>query len=149
MFHVVIVPFLFPEVDDKVTHLGPGALLSGLQVLEASDTRGDESEAGPSCRCVHSKRTHKIKTVCREEEEIGQIFVTGATDAFGRPGQFYCNFCQKKVPYLTHGSHEILPQFQGSKNFLREQRFRPKTPSRRVQDYEGISIAADEVGRQR
>ena len=50
---------------------------------------------------------------------------------------------------LAHGHHEILPHFQGSKHFPRDQRLRLETPGWEVLDYEGNTISPAEVERQR
>ena len=60
---------------------------------------------------------------------FGQFFVTGPTDAAAKASHFYCQICRKEVSVLTHGHHEILRHFQGSKHFPREQRLRLETPS--------------------
>ena len=38
-----------------------------------------------------------------EANEVGQFFVTGATDAAGKPSHFYCRVCRKDVSVLMHG----------------------------------------------
>ena len=50
---------------------------------------------------------------------------------------------------LTHGHHEILRHFQGSKHFPRDQRLRLETPGWEVLDYEGNVMSPAEVERQR
>ena len=67
--------------------------------------------------------------------ELGQSFAIRATDATGEPSPFSCRICTKHVSELTHGPHEILQLFQGSKLFPRDQRPRLETPGWRVLDY--------------
>ena len=50
---------------------------------------------------------------------------------------------------LTHGHHEILRHFQGSKHFPRDQRLRLEAPGWEVLYYEGNAMSQAEVERQR
>ena len=50
---------------------------------------------------------------------------------------------------LTHGHHEVLRHFQGSKHFPPDQRLWLETPSWEVLDYEGKVMSPAEVERQR
>ena len=50
---------------------------------------------------------------------------------------------------MTHGVHEILRHYQGTKHFPREQRLRLETPGWRVLDFEGNVMREEEVERQR
>ena len=75
--------------------------------------------------------------------------MTGPTDAATKPSHFYCRICRKDVSVLTHGQHEILRHFQGSKHFPRDQRLRLETPGWEVPDYEGNVMSPAEVERQR
>ena len=81
--------------------------------------------------------------------DVGRFLVTGPTDAATKPSHFYCRICRKDVSVLTHGHHEILRHFQGSKHFPRDQRLRLETPSWEVLDYEGNIMSPAEVERQR
>ena len=76
-------------------------------MLLTSDTSADESEASHPRRRVRSKRTFKMKKVWGADE-VGRFFVTGATDAAGKPSHFYCWICRKDVSVLTHGPLEVL-----------------------------------------
>ena len=53
---------------------------------------------------------------------------TGAKDAFGKPSHFYCRICKKDASVMTHGVHEILLHYQGTKHFPRDQRLCLETP---------------------
>ena len=81
-------------------------------------------------------------------DEVGRFFVTGATDAVGKPSHFYCRIC-KDVSVLTRGSHEVLRHFQGVKRFARDQRLRLETPGWRVLDFEGNPLTESELERRR
>ena len=81
--------------------------------------------------------------------DVGQFFVTGPTDVATKPSHFNCRICRKDVSVLTHGHHEILRHFQGSKHFPRDQRLRLETPGWKVLDYEGSVMSPAEVERQR
>ena len=50
---------------------------------------------------------------------------------------------------LTHGHHEVLRLFQGSRHFAREQRLRLETPVWCVLDFHGNPSSDDELERQR
>ena len=79
--------------------------------------------------------------------DVGRFFVTGPTDAATKPSHFYRRICRKDVSVLTHGQHEILRHFQGSKHFPRDQRLRLETPGWEVLDYEGNVMSPAEVER--
>ena len=81
--------------------------------------------------------------------DVGRFFVTGPTDVAKKPSHFYCRICRKDVSVLTHGHHEILRHFQGSKHFPRDQRLRLETPGCEVLDYEGNVMSPADVERQR
>ena len=80
---------------------------------------------------------------------LGSFFVTGPTDIVTKPSHFFGRICRKDVSVLTHGYHEILRHFQGSKHFPRDKRLGLETPSWEVSDYEGNSMSPAEVERQR
>ena len=79
--------------------------------------------------------------------------MTGPTDVATKPSHFCCRICRKEVSVLTHGHHDILRHFQGSKHFAGDQRLRLETPGREVLDYEGnymeVELYYMEVERQR
>ena len=50
---------------------------------------------------------------------------------------------------LTHGHHEVLWQFQGSRHFALDQRLRLEAPGWRVLDFQGNPLSEDELQRQR
>ena len=120
----------------------------GPHVADTSDSSADESEASHSRRRVQSKCTFKRKKVWGANE-VGQFFVTGATDAAGKPSYFYCRVCRKDVSVLTHGPHEILLHYQGVKHFARDQRLRLETPGWRVLDFEGNTLSESELERRK
>ena len=53
------------------------------------------------------------------------------------------------VSVLTHGHHEVLRHFQGSRHFVRDQRQRLATPGWRVLDFQGNPLSEDELERQK
>ena len=139
--------FLFTELDAVLQHLGQSTARPGVHAVETSESSADESEVGQSRRRVRSKRTFKMKVW--GANELGQFFVTGATDAAGKPSHFYCRVCRKDVSVLTHGPHEILRHYQGVKHFARDQRLRLETPGWRVLDIEGNPLSESELERRR
>ena len=123
----------------------PGAVLHAPQT---SDTSGIETDTSEPRRRVRTKKTFKMKKVWGASE-LGRFFVTGPTDASGKPSNFYCRLCRKDVSVLTHGMHEILRHYQGTKHFPQDQRLRLETPGWRVLDFEGNVMRDEEVARQR
>ena len=140
--------FLFTELDAVLQHLGQSTARPGGHAVETSESSADESEVDHSSRRVRSKRTFKMKKVWGANE-VGQFFVTGATDAAGKPSHFYCRVCRKDVSVLTHGPHEILRHYQGVKHFALDQRLRLETPGWRVLDIEGNPLSESELERRR
>ena len=134
------------ELDAVLRNLGQSAALPGPHVADTSDSSADESEASHSRCCVRSKRSFKMKKVWGANE-VGQFFVTGATDAAGKPSHFCCRTCRKDVSVLMHGPHEILRQYQGVKHFARDQRLKVETPGWRVLDFEGNPLSESELER--
>ena len=139
---------LFTELDAVLQYLGQSTVRPGVHGVETSDSSEDESEASHSRRRVRCKRTFKMKKVWGANE-LGQFFVTAATDAAGKPSHFYCRVRGKDVSVLTHGPHEILRQYQGVKHFARDQRLRLETPGWRVLDFEGNPLSENELERRR
>ena len=86
---------------------------------------------------------------CEALVMLVSFFVTGPTDFATQPSHFSCRFSRKDVSVLTHGHHQILRHFQGSKHFPRDQRLRMQTPGLEVLDYEGKAMSPAEVERER
>ena len=128
--------------------MGQSAARRGPHVADTSDSSAHESEESHSRRRVRLKRTFKMKKVWGANE-VGQFFVTGATDAAGKPSRFYCQICRKDVSVLTHGSHEILRHYQGVKHFARDQRLRLETPGWLVLNFEGNPLIESELERRK
>ena len=140
--------FLFTELDAVLQHLAQSTARPGVHATETSDSSADESEVSHSRRRVRSKRTFKMKKVWGTNE-VGQFFVTGATDAAGKPSHFYCRVCRKHVSVLTHGPHDILRHYQGVKPFAHDQPLRLETPGWRVLNFEGNPLSESELERRR
>ena len=144
---VLLVTFhadlLFRGLDDVLQRLKqveqrPSRVVPRLG--DTTDTSGDESDAGEPRRRLRSKRTYKMKQAWGTGD-VGRFFAT-------KSSLFYCGICRKDVSVLTHGHHEILRHFQGSKHFPRDQRMRLETPGWEVLDYEGNVMSQAEVERQ-
>ena len=149
--HILYADLLFTGLDDVLSRLEqveqrPSRFLPRLG--DTTDTSGDESNAGEPRRRLRSKKMYKMKKAWGTSD-VGQFFVTGPTDVATKPSHFYCRICRKDVSVLTHGHHEILRHFQGSKHFPRDQRLRLETPGWEVLDYEGNVMSQAEVERQR
>ena len=140
--------FLFTELDAVLQHLGKTAPRPVSHVADTSDSSADESEASRFRRHVRLKRLFKMKKLWGANE-VGQFFVTGATDAAGKPSHFYCRVFRKDVSVLTQGPHEILRHYQGVKQFARDQRLRLGTPGWRVLDFEGNPLSENEPRRRK
>ena len=149
--HILHADLLFTGLDDVLSRLEqveqrPSRVLPRLG--DTTDTSGDESDACEPRRRLRSKNTYKMKRAWGTSD-VGQFFVTGPTYVARKPSLFYCKNCRKDVSVLTHGHHEILRHFQGSKHFPRDQRLKLETPGWEVLDYEGNSMSPTEVERQR
>ena len=79
--------------------------------------------------------------------DFGRFFVTGPSDAANMPSLFYCRLCWKNLSVLTHGHHEVLRHFQGSRLFARDQRLRLETPAWSVLDFHGNPLSEHELER--
>ena len=132
----------------RVERMEQGLLGVVPHASQTSDTSGDETDVSEPRRRVRSKETLKMKKVWGTTE-LGRFFVTGTTDASGKPSHFYCRLCRKDVSVLTHGMHEILRHYQGTKHFPRDQRLCLETLGWRVLDFEGNVMRDEEVARQR
>ena len=139
---------MFTELDAVLQQLGQSAARPGPHIADTSDSSADESEATHSRRRVRSKRTFKMKKLWGANE-VGQFFLTGATDAADKPSHFCCRVCRKEVSLLTHGPHEILRHYQGVKHFARDLRLRLESPGWRVLDFEGNPLRGSELERRR
>ena len=70
--------------------------------------------------------------------------MTRPPDAANMPSHFYCWVCLKNVSVLTHGHHELLRHFRGSRHFARDKRLRLETPGWRVLDFHANPLSEDE-----
>ena len=143
--------WLFTGLDDvlgRVERMEQGLPGAVPHASQTSDTSGDEMDVSEPRRKVRSKKTFKMIKVWGASE-LGCLFVTGSTVGSGKPSHFYCRLCRKDVSVLTHGMHEILRHYQGTKRFPRDQRLHLETPGWRVLDFEGNVMRDEEVARQR
>ena len=97
---------------------------------------------------MRSKKTYKSKQAW-ETSDVDQFFYDWATNVATTPSHFYCRICHKDFSVLTHGYHEFLRHFQGSKHFLRDQHLTLETPSWELLDYEQNDMSPAEVERRR
>ena len=118
------------------------------QGVGTSETSGDETDTSKGRRKILSKKTFRMKKVYATTE-LGRFFVTAPADAANISSHFYGPVCRKKVSVLTHGHHEVLRHFQGSRHFARDQRLRPETPGWCVLDFHGHPLSDDEPERQK
>ena len=142
---------LFTGLDDILNRLEQVEQRPSRVLPRLGDTTGtgaDESDFGEPRWRLRSKKTYKMKRAWGTND-VGRFFVTGPTDVVTKPSHLYCRICRKDVSVLTHGHHEILRQFQGSKHFPRDQRLRLETPGWEVPDNEGNIMSPAEVQRQR
>ena len=109
-FPLFIAFFLITELDAVLHQSEHGVATSGSHALDTGDTSGDESDASQPRRRVNLKRAYKMKKVLGLDD-VNWFFVTGATDAVGKPSHFYCRIYCKYVSVLTHGSYEVLRHF--------------------------------------
>ena len=143
--------WFFTGLDDvlgRVEHMEQSLQRIVPHTFKRTDTGGDEMDVSELRRRVRSKRTYKVKKVWGADE-LSRFFVTGTTDASGKPSHFYCRICRKDVSVMTYGGHEILRYYQGTKHFPRDERLRLETPGWRVLDFEGNVLREEGVERQR
>ena len=147
VFSLTISVFLSAELNEVLNGLKQGSSQSP-QRIETSDTSGDETDVSKGRRNILSKETFRMKKVYAATE-LWRFFVTGPSDAANMPSHFYCQVCWKNVSVLTHGHHEVLRHFQGSRHLTGDQRLRLETPGWRVLDFQGNPLSEDELERQR
>ena len=151
--HIVYADLLFTRLNEVLSRLEqveqrPSRALLLPRLGDTTATSVDESAAGGPRRRLRSKKTYKMKRAWGTSD-VGRFFVTGPTDVATKPSHFHCKICRKHVSVLTHGHHEILRHFQGSKHFPSDQRLRLETPGWEKLDYEGNVMSPAEVDRQR
>ena len=141
---------LLSELDEVLDKLNQGPYKPQQQqrVLETTETSGEDTDVDQPRRRVGSRRTFKMKKGYAVGE-LAQFFVTGPTDAANKQSEIYCRLCRKDVSVLTHGSYELIRDFQGLRHFARDQRLRLETPGWRVLDFNGNPLPEDELERQR
>ena len=140
---------LFAEPDEVLNNLsqGPSVPQQQQRVTDTKDTSGEETDTSQPRRRVRSKRTFKMKK-SYTASELARFFVTAPTDASTKLSEFYCRLCRKDVSVLTHGSSEVMRQFQGIRHFAGDQRLRLETPGWRVLGFDGKPFTEDELEKQ-
>ena len=118
------------------------------QRVETSEIGGHQTDTSKGCRKILSKKSFRMKKVY-EATELGRFFVTGSSDADNMPTRFYCRVCRKNNSVLTHGYHEVLRYFQGSRHFASDPRLRLQTPGWHVLDFHGNPLSEFELERKR
>ena len=142
---------LFTGLDDVLSPLEQIEQMQSRAVPplgDTSDASGDESDMGEPLRRLRSKRTFKMKKTSGASD-VGQFFESGPTDFVTKPSHTFCRICRTDVSVFTHGYHENLRHFQGSKHFPRVERLRLETPGWEVLDYEGNAKSPAEMKLQR
>ena len=132
------------EVLDRLKH-GPS---ESPQRVDTSETSDNETDTSKGRFKILSKKTFRMKKLYAATE-LGRFFLTRPSDVAKMPSHFSCRVCRKNVSVLTHGHHEVLRHFQGSRHFARDQRLRLETPGLRVLDFHGNPLSEDELERQR
>ena len=125
-----IYVFMLTELKEALDRLKQGAS-QRPQRVETSETSADETDTSKVRRKFLSKKTFRKKMVYAAIE-LGRLPAKGPADAVNMPSHFYCRVCRKDVSAFTHGHHEVLQHFHGSRRFARDQRLRLETPSWRV-----------------
>ena len=131
---------LFTGLDDvfnRLEQVGQKSSRAVRRLGNTSDTSGNESYMGGPRRRLRSKRTYKMKKIWGASD-VGQFFVTGPRDVASKLSHFHCRSCRKDVFLLTHGPHEVLRHFQGSKHFPRDQRLSSETPGWKYWTMKGL-----------
>ena len=131
------------EVLDRLKQ-GPSQSPQRIETLAESDTSVVETDASKGRPKVLSKKSFRMKKVYAATE-LCRFFLTGPSDAANMPSHFCSWVCRKNVSVLTHGHHEMLWHFQGSRHFARDQRQRLETPGWRVLDFHGYPLSENEL----
>ena len=140
---------MFTELNDVLSRFDRQETVAPASgCMATTDTSGDESGGGLQSRPRKPKKKFMLKR-SYATEELGSLFVTGATDCSKHPGSFRCRICRRDVSLETKGRYEILRHFQGNKHFVRDQRLRLETPGFRVLDRRGRPLDDEELDRQR
>ena len=126
---------LLTELNEVLDRLKQGPSQSP-QWVETSDTSRDETDTSEGLWQILSKKTFRMKKVYAATELV-RFFVTGPSDAANMPSHFYCRVLRKNVSVLTHGHHEVLRHFQGSRHFALDQRLHLETPGWGVLEFHG------------
>ena len=132
------------ELNELVGQLGRRDVSSAKRANTTTDASDDESTESPRWRRILRKKTFKMKNTYAANK-LGHFFVTGPTDAAGKPNQFYCQVCWEHVCVHTHGPYEILWHFQGARHFPRDQSLRLESPGWWVMDFKGNPLSDDEL----
>ena len=106
------------ELNEVLNRLEQGSSQSP-QIVETSETSGDETGTSKERRKILSKKTFSLKKVYAATE-LGKFFVTGPSHATNVRGHFNCRVRRKNVSVVTHGHLEKLRHFQGSPHFARD-----------------------------
>ena len=140
---VYIIRFSVGRTEWSAGQAEAGTIAKSTEI-ETSNTSGDETVTSRGRQKILSKMTFRMKKVYAATE-LGRFFVTRPSDAANIPSRFYCRVCRKNVSVLTHGHHEMLRYFQGSRRFARDQRLRLETPGWRVLDFQGNPLTEGEL----
>ena len=101
MFIFALLPTGLDDVLGRVEHMEQGLPGAVPPASQTSDTSGDETDVSEPRRRVHTKKTFKMKKVWAASE-LGRFFVTGPTDASGKPSHF--------LPSLQEGCVSVDPR---------------------------------------
>ena len=120
----------------------------GRRRVETSENSGDDTDTRKVCPKILSKKIFHLRKVYAATE-LGTFFVTRPQEVANMPSHFYRRVCRRIVFVLTHGHHEMLRYFHGSRHFARDQRLRLETTGWPVLDFHGSALSEDELKRQR
>ena len=112
--------WLLTGLDDvlgRVERMEQGLPSAVPRASQTSDTSGDEMDVSEPRRRVRTKKTFELKKVWGASE-LGRFFVTGPTDASGKPSHFYCRLCRKDVSvFLPRHARDPAP-LSGDETFI-------------------------------
>ena len=113
------VASLLTGLDDvlgRVERMQQGLPGTVPHASQTSDTSGDETDVSEPRRRVRRKKSFKMKKVWGASE-LGRFFVTGPTDASGKPSHFYCRLCRKDVSVVNPRHARDPAPLSGDKTF--------------------------------
>ena len=132
----------------RVERMEQSFLRAVPHVFETTDTSSIETEGSEFRRRVRLKQTYEKNKKVRGGR-IEPLLCNCGNRRIRKAQSFLLPDLQEIASVMTHGVHEFLRYYQGTKHFPRNQRLSLESPSWRVLDSEGNPLGDENVERQR